>query len=78
MLVKGGTMKHAGLYECWTCERLKRGECKNPVSTDKKSHGGCSQWENKALYDAWYAEHGKGYEEIMEAVKVYEKEREND
>ena len=64
-------MKYERLNECWTCERLKRGECKNPVSTDKKDHGGCSVWKNDELYNAWRAEFGATIDETMKAVDDY-------
>lgn len=69
-------MKYKGLNECWTCEKLKRGECKNPVSTNKKDHGGCSEWENEELYGAWYAEFGAEMKAVLKAVDDYmEKEK---
>lgn len=48
---------------------MKSGECKKPVSTNKKDHGGCSEWQNKELYDAWYAEFGKDIEELTKAIR---------
>ena len=70
-------MKYPGIFDCWTCERLKRGECKKPVSTDKKSHGGCSQWENKELYKAWFDEFGNDVVEISDYVDKYLRRRDD-
>ena len=77
MLVKGDVMKYPGIFDCWTCERLKRGECKKPVSLDKKSHGGCSQWENKELYKAWFDEFGNDVVEISDYVDKYLRRRDD-
>lgn len=65
-------MKYKGLNECWTCERYKRGECKKPVSLDKRDHGGCSDWENDELYEAWRADFGAEIEAVLKAGREYE------
>lgn len=68
-------MKYPGIFDCWTCERLKRGECKHPVSTNKKDHGGCSEWENKELYKAWFDEFGNDVVEMSDYIDKYLRER---
>ena len=59
------------INSCHSCNRLKDGRCKNPVCKTPKEHGGCSDWENPEMYEAWLKEFGQDFNEIMEMTKEH-------
>ena len=70
-------MKYA-INQCHTCNRLKDGSCKNPVSRKKGDFGGCSSWTNPELYEKWRAENGADVDAMDKVIDAYLSRREQE